>query len=124
MNRIRTFWGVGLLALAGLAACSSSSSSSPSQQCEALISKICTDLADCAVDGGLVDPSQRSSQLATCSSDAHMNLPCANAVGVSSTYDSCMSMLANPPCAQVDQQVASGTLTLPDACSGAILLKQ
>jgi hypothetical protein len=112
--------GLAFLALQG---CSSSSDSeNPKRQCDDLIATLCTSVADCEVSGGLIQASERPSEVDACSSAARQALDCSRAQGVSSSYDACMTKLANPPCDDVNQAIIDGTLPLPSDCEGVILI--
>jgi hypothetical protein len=111
--------GLAFLALQG---CSSSDGENAKRQCDDLIARLCTSAADCEVSGGLIQASERRSEIDACSSVAHQELDCSKAQGVSSSYDACMTKLANPPCDDVNQAIIDGTLPLPPDCEGAILI--
>jgi hypothetical protein len=100
---------------------SSSTSGDARKKCNNLVQQFCDSIVGCEVEGGFVDASDQDSEIASCVSDTTESADCANAVDVTTSYDECMSMLANPPCDDINQALSDGTLGLPDSCNGVIL---
>jgi hypothetical protein len=113
----------GLLVLTALPGCGSADDPEKAkQQCEDLVARFCTSAFSCAVSGGLVDASVKESEIATCKADAAEAVECKRAQSVTSSYDLCMSKLANPPCDEFNRAFMAGTLQLPAECNGVILV--
>jgi hypothetical protein len=115
----------GLLVLVALPGCSSSDEAEKAkQQCEDLVARFCNSAFGCAVSGGLIDASETDSEIKTCKSDMSESAECVKAQGVTSSYNACMSKLGDPPCDDVNQALADGTLGLPTECNGVILVSE
>jgi hypothetical protein len=113
----------GTLIVVALPGCGSSDDSeTPAQKCEALLTRFCGSAIGCEVKGGLIESSAEASMNATCKSEVSKVVACSKAQSVTSSYDACMSKLANPPCDEVNQAIMDGTLGLPTECNGVILI--
>jgi hypothetical protein len=101
----------------------SSTSGSAVKKCNDFLQQFCDSVVGCEVEGGLVDAADQDSEVSSCMSEVSSTVDCSTAVDVSSSYDECMSRLANPPCADINQAIMDQNLELPTACNGAILTK-
>ncbi|HKO50440.1 MAG TPA: hypothetical protein VJV79_22110 [Polyangiaceae bacterium] len=115
---------VGLLVLVALPGCGSSDDGpNAPQQCKDLAASFCETVVGCQVSGGFLESSEQAAQIAECKSDLESEIECPKAVGVSSSYQACMSKLANPPpCDQINQAIEDQTLEIPSECNGTILI--
>jgi hypothetical protein len=118
--------GMVLVGLCSVTACGDDGGEKGDAQikCESFIQQICKVAADCAVEGGLIQSSARAKQLDDCKSSFAAELDCGKAVKVSDTYDTCMEQVSNPPCAEVNEQLASGEIELPASCHDLIYVTQ
>jgi hypothetical protein len=113
----------GLLVLIAVPGCGASDEpENAKQQCEDLVARFCNSAYGCAVSGGLIEASEKESNVASCKSGTSEAAECEKAQGVTSSYDRCMTKLANPPCDQVNQMLVDGELELPTECEGVILV--
>ena len=125
VTKLATTLLAGLLVLIAVPGCGSSDDAeTPKQQCEALITQLCGSAISCQVGAGLILASEEAAENADCKSAAAKSLDCSKAVGVSSRYQACMDKAKNPPCDEVNQAIASGTLGLPSECNQVILVVQ
>jgi hypothetical protein len=93
-------------------------------KCRHLIDLYCPAILDCAVGAGTVPEEDRDAAVADCETGAKQALDCSAAIGVSSSYDSCIEALENPDCDAINEALASdGTISpLPTVCGGVIEL--
>jgi len=123
VTKLGTMLPAGLLVLIALPGCGSSDEDvTPKQQCEALITQLCGSAISCQVGAGLISASEEGAQNADCKSAAAEDLDCSKAVAVSSSYQACMDKAKNPPCDEINEAIASGTLGLPSECNKVILV--
>jgi len=93
-------------------------------KCNTFIEVYCPAMLDCLVSGGTIMAADRDAASDACVSSATMGATCSTAVGVSSTYDACITDLHNLDCAAVNAAYNSNTLSsvLPADCHGVILV--
>ena len=107
----------GSLVLALLPGCGSSDAGDAPQKCENMLTLFCSGTIACEVSGGFIDPSEAAARIDSCNADLSKQAQCSNAKRVSSQYDDCISALANPSCAEINQTVREGMqVDLPAEC--------
>ena len=111
MPKLSFFKSVTVTLLLASALVSCGGDTSPVARCNALVSKVCARAIACFQDG---------TTQADCVASANTELPCAQADGVGTTYNTCMSDLDSISCAVL---TANNNLNLPDSCSGVILFQ-
>lgn len=110
-----------LVLLAVMSGCSDDEpAEDPVKLCNALVDAYCSNVIDCGVEGGNVDSEDRDAQVDGCKADAKAVLDCSKAIGVSDSYDDCITRLKHPDCDAVNQALEDDKLELPSTCSGVI----
>jgi len=123
MRQTRSFAWVAL-GLCFTAACGGDDEDSAVDKCNTLQTTVCTRIADCSVEGGLIGASERDAAYDDCSSGVEQGLDCSNAVDVSSSYDTCIDDLNGATCDTVVAFIQDPeNVGLPDSCSEVILLE-
>lgn len=113
--------GSGLVLLAAVAGCSDDDpGEDPVKQCNALVDAYCSNVVDCMVEGGSVATEDRDANVDECKAEAQAAVDCAKAIGVSESYDDCITRLKHPDCDAINQSIEEGTLELPTTCEGVI----
>lgn len=90
--------------------CGGSDNDSPTAKCNSLLSLTCQRAVACANDG---------TTQSECVTAAMTGLNCADAVGVSASYNMCISDLRAVSCTDL---LANDTINLPATCMGVILI--
>jgi hypothetical protein len=81
-------------------------------KCDALVTRICARVIECADDG---------TTQGECEAGAMTTLPCAQAVAVSTGYDSCVAEVQASPCSVL---VTTDMINLPATCHASVLFPQ
>lgn len=97
----------GLVLLLAVVSCGAET---PPEKCNALMSRLCQRAIACINDG---------TTQAECVATVQTLISCADAVGVSSGYNACMSELQSSPCSVL--VTTDGDLNLPASCEDVIL---
>jgi len=115
----------GLL-LAGCGGSDDHTGSTPPAQteCQAVMNEYCSSATSCLVTGNVITEADRATTNQSCIDEGAVKLPCDHAVGVSSTYDQCLTDLKSLPCEPV-VAVAHGMMVdpLPISCNQVILIR-
>jgi hypothetical protein len=98
-----------VLAALFVVGCGGDDGGSPTEKCQAFASAVCSKFVTC----------QLASSMSSCVSEFGKALECNRAVGVSATYDSCLSDINAATC----DQVRASPSDLPPSCSKTIKIQ-
>jgi hypothetical protein len=102
----------------------SAGNSDAAGKCATFFEVYCPRMVDCLVEGGTLTAGDRDEAADSCLSNAKASVDCSRAVGVTSSYDSCITALQKLDCAAVNTAIATNDTdhVLPEVCKGVLLI--
>lgn len=101
---------IGIIILLLAAGCIEESDPEAPTKCNKLLNELCIKVAACTN----TPPSE-------CINAFRSEVDCSQTIGVSSTYDTCMSALPRQQCTNV---IVGGEIQMPTPCIGALLFEE
>jgi hypothetical protein len=83
----------------------------------------CDKGVDCLLGAALIPPANANTERQACLDAAAGALDCNRAVDVTESYNQCLADIEATACETVIAGIQNGTSTLPQTCTGVILIR-